>query len=243
MNEYTLRVSNLSKHYKDINVVDKINLNVRKGSIYGFIGPNGAGKSTTIRMLLGLIKSSSGSITIFGEDINKDRMKILQNTGALVESPSYYSHLSAYKNLKIWTLIRRVDKERIDEVLKVVDLYDDRNKKVGKFSLGMKQRLGIAQSLIANPELLILDEPTNGLDPMGIAEIRKLIISLAKDYNKTILISSHLLSEMERMVDDVGIINKGKLLYEGSLNQLKSDYSSYNNLEDIFLKLTERSTL
>ena len=243
MNKYTLKVSNLSKTYKNIDVVNKINLNVKEGRIYGFIGPNGAGKSTTIKMLLGLVKSSSGNVSIFDKDINTSRIEILRDIGALVESPSYYSHISAYKNLKIWSLIKQVDKSKIDDVLKVVDLYDSRNKKVGQFSLGMKQRLGIAQALIGDPELLILDEPTNGLDPMGIKEIRKLIISLAKDYNKTILISSHILNEMERMVDDVGIIHKGRMLYEGSLDQLKRDYSSYNDLEDIFLKLTERSKL
>ena len=243
MKECILKVSNLSKEYRGRKVVGNINLNISEGSVYGFIGPNGAGKSTTIRMLLGLIKTSSGSVTIFGENINKNRTKILQNIGALVESPSYYDHLSAYKNLEIWATIRMVGKDRIDHVLKIVNLYDDKDKKVSKFSLGMKQRLGIAQALIGDPKLLILDEPTNGLDPMGIREIRNLIISLAKDYNKTILVSSHLLSEMELIINDVGIINKGKLLYEGSLDQLKSKYSSCENLEAIFFNLIERSTL
>lgn len=240
MRNCIVKIKNLSKKYKDTMVVNNLTLNINEGTIYGFIGPNGAGKSTTIKMILGLIKSSSGTITIFNKNINKDRISMLQNIGALVEYPAYYDHLSAYKNLKIWATIRKVNENRIIEVLKMVNLYDDKNKKVSKFSLGMKQRLGIAQALIGDPKLLILDEPTNGLDPIGMVEIRNLIKSLVKDCNKTILISSHILSEMELMADDIAIINKGTLLYEGSLTNLKNNYSSCKNLEDIFLKLIER---
>ncbi|MCR3761753.1 ABC transporter ATP-binding protein [Clostridium felsineum] len=237
MKNYVVEVNNLSKTYRGFNTVNNINLNIKEGRIYGFLGPNGAGKSTTIRMILGLIKSSSGSIKVFGKNLKESRSEILKNVGALVESPSYYGHLNAYENLKIWATIKNVDKNSINDVLRLVNLYEHRKKKVSKFSLGMKQRLGIAQALIGDPELIILDEPTNGLDPMGIKEIRNLIVDLAKKHNKTIIISSHILSEMELMVDDVGIINKGNLLYEGSLVNLKSKYSSDMKLEDIFLEL------
>ena len=234
----TLKITNLTKTYKGTKVLDNININVKSGSIYGFLGPNGAGKSTTIRIILGLIKTYTGNIEVFGNDI-KNRTEIISNIGSLVESPSYYDHLSAYKNLKICSIIKDVHPSKIDEVLKLVNLYDDKDKKAGKFSLGMKQRLGIAQALISNPDFLILDEPTNGLDPMGILEIRNLLISLSKDHNKTIFISSHLLSEMELIVDDVGIINKGNLLYEGSLYNLKKNYPDKKNLEDIFIYLNQ----
>ncbi|MBX4267926.1 ABC transporter ATP-binding protein [Clostridium estertheticum] len=238
MDKYVLKVDNLSKKYKNIKVVDNINLNVKEGTIYGFLGPNGAGKSTTIRMILGLIKATSGVVKLFGDDIQENRIKILKRIGAIVESPSYYGHLSAYDNLKIWAELKGVNSNKIVEVLKLLNLSEAKNKKINNFSLGMKQRLGIAQALIGDPDFLILDEPTNGLDPMGIREIRNLLISLAKDHNKTIFISSHILSEMELIVDDVGIINKGKLLYEGSLSKLKSEHKSCLNLEEIFINLT-----
>ncbi|APC39864.1 ABC transporter ATP-binding protein [Clostridium estertheticum] len=238
MDKYVLKIDNLSKKYKNIKVVDNINLNVKEGTIYGFLGPNGAGKSTTIRMILGLIKATSGTVKLFGDDIQENRIKILKRIGAIVESPSYYGHLSAYDNLKIWAELKGVNSNKIVEVLKLLNLSEAKNKKINNFSLGMKQRLGIAQALIGDPDFLILDEPTNGLDPMGIREIRNLLISLAKDHNKTIFISSHILSEMELIVDDVGIINKGKLLYEGSLSKLKSEHKSCLNLEEIFINLT-----
>ncbi|MPQ31124.1 ABC transporter ATP-binding protein [Clostridium estertheticum] len=238
MDKYVLKINNLSKKYKNIKVVDNINLNVKEGTIYGFLGPNGAGKSTTIRMILGLIKATSGTVKLFGDDIQENRIKILKRIGAIVESPSYYGHLSAYDNLKIWAELKGVNSNKIVEVLKLLNLSEAKNKKINNFSLGMKQRLGIAQALIGDPDFLILDEPTNGLDPMGIREIRNLLISLAKDHNKTIFISSHILSEMELIVDDVGIINKGKLLYEGSLSKLKSEHKSCLNLEEIFINLT-----
>ncbi|MBU3177958.1 ABC transporter ATP-binding protein [Clostridium estertheticum] len=238
MDKYVLKINNLSKKHKNIKVVDNINLNVKEGTIYGFLGPNGAGKSTTIRMILGLIKATSGTVKLFGDDIQENRMKILKRIGAIVESPSYYGHLSAYDNLKIWAELKGVNSNKIVEVLKLLNLSEAKNKKINNFSLGMKQRLGIAQALIGDPDFLILDEPTNGLDPMGIREIRNLLISLSKDHNKTIFISSHILSEMELIVDDVGIINKGKLLYEGSLSKLKSEHKSCLNLEEIFINLT-----
>lgn len=240
MNNIVLKINNLSKTYKGKKVLNNINLSVEKGCIYGFLGPNGAGKSTTIRIILGLIKKYNGNVDIFNSKINTNRASILNNIGSLVESPSYYDHLSVYKNLKIWSTIKNIDNSRIDEVLKIVNLYTNKDKKAGKLSLGMKQRLGIAQALLNNPDLLILDEPTNGLDPIGIKEMRELIISLSQKHNKTIFISSHLLSEMELMIDNVCIINDGIVLYEGSLINLKNKYPPLNNLEDIFIKLIER---
>lgn len=234
-----LKIENLKKEYNKKIILNNINLNVKEGRIYGFLGPNGAGKSTTIRIILGLIKEYNGDIKIFNCNLSKNRIEILERIGALVESPAYYEHLSAYDNLKVWAIMKNVALSRIDEVLNIVNLYNNKDKKVKNFSLGMKQRLGIAQALINNPDFLILDEPTNGLDPMGIREIRNLIVSLSKKHNKTILISSHLLSEVELMVDDVGIINNGNLLYEGALDKLKKKYNSSTTLEEIFIKLVE----
>lgn len=234
-----LKIENLKKEYNKKIILNNINLNVKEGRIYGFLGPNGAGKSTTIRIILGLIKEYNGDIKIFNCNLSKNRIEILERIGALVESPAYYEHLSAYDNLKVWAIMKNVALSRIDEVLNIVNLYNNKDKKVKNFSLGMKQRLGIAQALINNPDFLILDEPTNGLDPMGIREIRNLIVSLSKKHNKTILISSHLLSEVELMVDDVGIINNGNLLYEGALDKLKEKYNSLTTLEEIFIKLVE----
>ena len=234
-----LKIENLKKEYNKKIILNNINLNVKEGRIYGFLGPNGAGKSTTIRIILGLIKEYNGDIKIFNCNLSKNRIEILERIGALVESPEYYEHLSAYDNLKVWAIMKNVALSIIDEVLNIVNLYNNKDKKVKNFSLGMKQRLGIAQALINNPDFLILDEPTNGLDPMGIREIRNLIVSLSKKHNKTILISSHLLSEVERMVDDVGIINNGNLLYEGALDKLKEKYNSLTTLEEIFIKLVE----
>ncbi|MGL5381558.1 ABC transporter ATP-binding protein [Clostridium sp.] len=234
-----LEVKQLTKQYKDIFAVNQINMNVKKGKIYGFLGPNGAGKSTTIRMILGLIRKDNGSIEFFGKQFEKDKMNILKKVGALIEQPSYYSHLNAYDNMKIITLLKNGDIKEIDNILKTVGLLDVRNKKVSKFSLGMKQRLAIGLALINNPEIIILDEPTNGLDPFGRIEIRDLLRQLADDYNKTIIISSHILNEMENLVDDVGIINKGKMIYEGSLKELKNSNEDCTNLEDIFIKLVK----
>ena len=235
-----IEFKSVSKSYvEEKRSVDNLNFDVKNGEIFGFLGPNGAGKSTTIRIILGLIKEYNGDIKIFNCNLSKNRIEILERIGALVESPAYYEHLSAYDNLKVWAIMKNVALSRIDEVLNIVNLYNNKDKKVKNFSLGMKQSLGIAQALINNPDFLILDEPTNGLDPMGIREIRNLIVSLSKKHNKTILISSHLLSEVELMVDDVGIINNGNLLYEGALDKLKEKYNSLTTLEEIFIKLVE----
>jgi len=219
--EYIVQTENLSKSFGKEQAVSNINLKIRKGEIYGFLGPNGAGKTTTIRMLLGLMKPSSGTIKIFQKDVTKDRINILAKVGSLVENPSYYPHLTAYENLEALRKILGVPKSRIDEVLAIVRLKDAANKKVKGFSLGMKQRLGIAASLLHNPELLILDEPTNGLDPSGIIEIRNLIKRLPSEYGMTIIISSHLLSEIDQMATQVGIVSKGKMIFQDSIEAMR----------------------
>jgi ABC-2 type transport system ATP-binding protein len=223
MSRYIVETKNLVKVFNKVKSVDNVNLKIKEGEIYGFLGPNGAGKSTTIKMLLGLIRANSGEVYIFGKSIKENREEILKNIGALVESPSYYGHLTAYENLDILKRILKLNKEEIEEKLKLVNLWEERNKKVNEFSLGMKQRLGIAQALMGNPKLLILDEPTNGLDPAGIIEIRNLIRYLSKEKKITIIISSHILNEIELVATEVGVINKGKLLYQGSLEDLKKN--------------------
>lgn len=223
MSSYIVQTKNLVKVFNKVKSVDMVNLKVKEGEIYGFLGPNGAGKSTTIKMLLGLIKPNSGEVNIFGKSIRDNREEILKDIGALVESPSYYGHLTAYENLEILRRVLKLTKEDIEDKLRLVNLWEVRNKKVREFSLGMKQRLGIAQALMGDPKLLILDEPTNGLDPAGIIEIRNLIRFLAKEKNITIIISSHILSEIELVATEVGVINKGKLLYQGSLENLKKN--------------------
>lgn len=223
MSRYIVETKNLVKVFNKVKSVDSVNLKIKEGEIYGFLGPNGAGKSTTIKILLGLIRANSGEVYIFGKSIKENREEILKNIGALVESPSYYGHLTAYENLDILKRMLKLNKEEIEEKLKLVNLWEERNKKVNDFSLGMKQRLGIAQALMGNPKLLILDEPTNGLDPAGIIEIRNLIRYLAKEKKITIIISSHILNEIELVATEVGVINKGKLLYQGSLEDLKKN--------------------
>lgn len=201
-------------------ILDKINLQVPSGSIYGFLGPNGAGKTTTLRLILGLLKKQEGSIQIFGKSFEKDRISILRNIGSMIESPSIYGHLTATENLSLLQKIYQCPVSRIAEVLNIVGLDHTGQKKAGQFSLGMKQRLSIAIALLHNPSFLILDEPTNGLDPNGIIEIRELLKKLNEENNLTILISSHLLSEIERLVTHLGIIHKGSLLFQGTLDEL-----------------------
>ncbi|MEK4426867.1 ABC transporter ATP-binding protein [Solibacillus sp. FSL K6-1523] len=219
--EYIVQTENLSKRFGKELAVSGLDLKIRKGEIYGFLGPNGAGKTTTIRMLLGLMKPTSGKIKIFQKDVTKDRIEILSKIGSLVENPSYYPHLTAYENLEALRKVLGVPKARIDEVLAIVRLTEAANKKVKGFSLGMKQRLGIAASLLHNPELLILDEPTNGLDPSGIIEIRNLIKRLPSEYGMTVVISSHLLSEIDQMATTVGIVSKGKMIFQDSIEAMR----------------------
>jgi ABC-type multidrug transport system ATPase subunit len=202
-------------------VLDRVSLAVEEGSIYGFLGPNGAGKTTTLRLILGLLKRQHGRISIFGNDFETNRIETLRKIGSMIESPSIYSHLTAEENLRVLQTIYRTSDRRTREVLDLVGLADRGNKKAGQFSLGMKQRLAIAVALLPEPKLLILDEPTNGLDPNGIIEIRELLRSLNREHRITILISSHLLSEIDRLVSHIGIINKGHMLFQGTLDDLK----------------------
>jgi ABC-2 type transport system ATP-binding protein len=195
---------------------------VPEGSIYGFLGPNGAGKTTTIKLLLNLLKTDLGSIRIFNKDLQSNRIEILSQIGALIEQPAIYDHLTGKENLMNRALLLQVPEGRVDEMLALVHLKDAANKKAGKYSLGMKQRLGIALALLSDPKLLILDEPTNGLDPNGIIEVRELLIRLVTQYKKTVFVSSHLLAEVERMATHVGIIDRGELLFQGSIKDLEA---------------------
>lgn len=223
-----IKTTNLTKIYGNQKSVDNLNINVNQGEIYGFIGRNGAGKTTTIRMLLGLIKPTSGKIEIFGDDFFKNQKEILRRIGSIVEVPGFYENLTAKENLLINAKIIGVHKKNaIEDALEIVGLQHETKKLVGKYSLGMKQRLGIARALLHYPELLILDEPTNGLDPIGIKEMRKLIKSLAQERKITILISSHILAEVEQLVDHMGIIHEGKLLEEVALDTLRKTNRQY----------------
>jgi ABC-2 type transport system ATP-binding protein len=219
---HLLETRDLVHSFSDDEAVLKgISLCVEKGSIYGFLGPNGAGKTTTLRLILGLLKKQEGSISVFGEEFDKDRVRILRNIGSLIESPSIYGHLTASENLELLRKIYRVPKRRIQEALELVGLGDTGKKKAGQFSLGMKQRLSIAIALLHEPQLLILDEPTNGLDPNGMIEIRELLKRLNRENGITILISSHLLSEIDKLVSHIGIIHKGRMMFQGTLDELK----------------------
>lgn len=221
MSELVIETKGLTKEFGSLTAVKDVNLKVKKGALYGFLGPNGAGKSTTIRMLLDLVKPTRGNAYLFNKDIRYHRKEILRKVGAMVESPSYYENLTAYENLEIIRRILKLEKKEIDKALEIVNLSKWKDKRVKTFSLGMKQRLGIAQALMGDRELLILDEPTNGLDPAGVREIRNLIISLPEITGATVLISSHILSEIELIADHVGIIHNGKLLFQGTLEELK----------------------
>lgn len=220
--EKIIEMKNLSKDFKEVKAVDNLNLNVYRGDVFGFLGPNGAGKSTTIRMMLSLIRPTEGTIKIFNKSISNHRTEILTNTGAIVEKPDFYKNLSAFKNLEILGRIsgKDISKTRIMEILEIVGLEKRAKSKVKTYSHGMKQRLGIAQALLHDPELIILDEPTTGLDPQGMKEIRDLILMLIKEQKKTIFLSSHILHEVELVANRMIIINKGKTMVEGYVQDL-----------------------
>lgn len=219
-----LQIKNLQKGFKDTQVVNLSSLSVQQGEIYGFLGPNGAGKTTTMKMILSLISRTAGEIEVFGQSIGTDK-QYLNQIGSMIEEPSYYPNLTGYENLLVFQKILGFDKKNIQEILKIVGLDQPKNKKklVKDYSLGMKQRLALAFALVKKPRLLILDEPTNGLDPAGIHEIRELIIKLAKEQGITVFISTHILSEVEHIADRVGIINHGQLVYEGEIRKIQSN--------------------
>ena len=217
-----IELENISKYYGNIKAVDNLSLKVEEGEVYGFLGPNGSGKSTTIRMILSLIKPSSGIVKLFGKEVNFHKNEALGRIGALIETPDFYNYLSASRNLKILGKISGVDQldKRVDEVLEIVGLSERAASRVKTFSKGMKQRLGIAQAILHKPDLIILDEPTSGLDPQGQKEIRELINTLRENQNITILISSHILSEIEHIATRMVIINRGKAIVEGGVKEL-----------------------
>ena len=217
-----LEVRGLTKRFNEFRAVDDLTFSVKKGEVYGFLGQNGAGKSTTIRMLMTLIEPDSGEIEIFGKKLAKNRKEILRNIGAVIERPDLYKYLTAIENLRIFATMSgiKISDKALMEQLDTVGLADRAKSKVRTYSQGMKQRLGLACALVHNPELIILDEPTNGLDPQGIADMRNKIIQLSKEENKTLLVSSHLLNEMEMMADSMIIINKGKKVIEGKVSEL-----------------------
>lgn len=212
---------NLSKEYDGVYRVQELDIRIKEGDIYGFLGPNGAGKSTTMKMLLGLVKPTSGTIEIMGKPFNeKNRRDILSSVGSLIESPSYYGHLTGRENMEINRRLLDLPKKNIEEAVHIVRMENQMEKKVKNYSLGMKQRLGIAMALARFPKLLILDEPTNGLDPAGIEEMRELIKMLPKQYGMTVMISSHILSEIDQMATVVGIINQGCLIFQERMSVL-----------------------
>lgn len=221
LSDKLLEIKHLEKSFGSFKAVNDISLHVNKGDIYGFLGPNGAGKSTTLRMVLGLIKPNKGEILISNKSIEGNGRKFLNNIGALIEKPDFYKNLSALDNLKIlFKMSQLKNKNRISEVLNEVNLWDKRNQKVGGYSQGMKQRLGIAQTLLHQPSLIILDEPSNGLDPQGQAAMRNLILRINKEMGITIIISSHILSEIEKIANRMVVINKGHKILEGNVKEL-----------------------
>ena len=245
--DYIITTEQLTKKYKNFTSVNNVSLHIRKGSIYGFLGPNGAGKSTTMKMLLGLTAPTKGSFTIDGKQFPGERIAILKEIGSFIEAPSFYANLTGRENLDIIRRILGLPKADVEDALELVGLTEFGDRLAKKYSLGMKQRLGLAGALLGRPPILILDEPTNGLDPSGIHEIRNLVKSLPDLYDCTVLISSHMLSEIELIADDIGILNHGQLLFEGSMNDLRqyalqSGFAA-DNLEDVFLSMVEKDNM
>lgn len=238
-----IETQNLTKAYSGFTAVSGINMHIPKGTVYGFLGPNGAGKSTTMKMFLGLTRPTGGSFVIGGKQYPQNRVEILKEVGSFIEAPAFYGNLSGEENLDIIRKILGLPKSSVGEALELVGLTQFKGRLAKKYSLGMKQRLGLAGALIGRPPVLILDEPTNGLDPVGIHEIRTLIRSLPRQFDCTVMVSSHLLSEVELMADHIGILNHGHMLFEGTLEQLKQSANAQNyptdNLEDTFLALID----
>ena len=238
-----IETKDLTKTYGGFTAVSHLNLHIRKGSVYGFLGPNGAGKSTTMKMFLGLTRPTGGSFQIDGKTYPSDRISILKEVGSFIEAPAFYGSLTGEENLDIIRRILGLPRSSVRDALEFVGLSQFRNRPAKKYSLGMKQRLGLAGALIGRPPILILDEPTNGLDPAGIHEIRALIKSLPRQFDCTVLVSSHLLSEVELMADEIGILNHGRLLFEGTMDELRSSAHEAgfptDNLEETFLAMID----
>lgn len=236
-----IETENLTKTYSGFTAVSDVSLHIPKGTVYGFLGPNGAGKSTTMKMFLGLTCPTSGHFHINGKKYPENRVEILKETGSFIEAPAFYGNLTGKENLEIIQRILGLPKSAVSEALELVGLTEFKDRLAKKYSLGMKQRLGLASALIGTPPILILDEPTNGLDPVGIHEIRSLIRSLPEKYDCTVFVSSHLLSEIELMADNIGILNHGHLLFEGTLEDLRQNAAFQgfptDNLEDTFLAM------
>ena len=242
-----LKMENVTKTFGDFTALSDLTMHVPKGAVYGLVGPNGAGKSTTMKMLLGLTTPTSGSFVIDRKTFPNDRIAILKEIGSLIESPSFYANLTGRENLDIIRRILGLPKSAVDDALELVGLTEFGDRLAKKYSLGMKQRLGLAGALLGRPPILILDEPTNGLDPSGIHEIRNLVKSLPDLYDCTVLISSHMLSEMELIADDIGILNHGRLLFEGNLDELRQNAQqagfAADNLEDMFLSMVDKDNV
>jgi ABC-2 type transport system ATP-binding protein len=222
MPNFSVQTEHLQFRYSSRKLIlDDVSLEVTEGSIYGFVGPNGAGKTTTLRLLLGLLRCQHGKISVFGKKLEANRIAILRLVGSLIEGPSLYEHLTARENLQLMSLVYRTGRDRIAEVLQLVGLSEAADQRAGEFSLGMKQRLAIGIALVHRPRLLILDEPTNGLDPSGIVAMREFLRTLNEQFGITILVSSHLLSEVERLATHVGVLHQGKLLFQGPLEELR----------------------
>ena len=229
---YAIETRDLTHRFSNDDVLRRVDLRVATGTIYGFLGPNGAGKTTTLRLILGLLRQQAGPIELFGRPLRRERIDILRRVGSSIESPSLYGHLTARENLEVWRRVFGSPSARIGEVLALVGLAGTGRKRAEQFSLGMKQRLSIAVALLHEPTLLILDEPTNGLDPHGILEMRDLLIRLNRERELTVLVSSHILSEVEKLVTDIGIIHRGALVFQGALSALvaQSEQSSFVTL-------------
>ena len=236
MSDIMLEIQNLNKSYRRRKIIDNLNMSVYKGDIYGFLGANGEGKTTTIRMITSLIKADSGDIIINGKSVINCKNEAIRNIGAMVEAPKFYENMSGYENLELMARIMPgISDLDIQNVLDLVGLKDRGRDKFKEYSMGMKQRLGIANALLGDPELIILDEPSNGLDPYGMKEINNLIVSLVKSFDKTFIISSHLLHEMEGICNRIGILHSGKLCIEGEVRTLIND-NKVENLEELFFK-------
>jgi ABC-2 type transport system ATP-binding protein len=222
MNNTVVHTTGLTRHFHAVTAVEGLELTVPRGSVYAFLGPNGAGKTTTIRLLLGLIRPDGGAVDLFGTPLRRNRIALLRRVGAMVEWPSLYPHLTGRENLEVTRRMIGGKRERIDEVLRIVHMEDSARRCVKGYSTGMKQRLGLALALLGEPELLILDEPTNGLDPAGIREMREFICSLPREHGITVFLSSHMLNEVEHVATHIGIIHKGKLLFQGTQDELQA---------------------